>query len=59
MSITKDEFKEVSTRWNWKPSVTSREFKAPQTEYDRKQFSARRRREDLEDELRIKREQEL
>lgn len=55
MSLTKEDLKEAASKWNWRPTMDGKEKITPQPSAKR-EGAARRKREALQDDMRLARE---
>ena len=58
MPLTKEDLKEAASKWNWRPSMDAKEKVTPNVSAKREGI-ARRKREHLQDEMRIAKEYQL
>lgn len=55
MPLTKEDLKEAASKWNWRPAMDGKEKVTPTTSAKREGV-ARRKREQLQDEMRLAQE---
>lgn len=55
MPLTKEDLKEAASKWNWQPDLSERQKVTPNASAKREGI-ARRKREHLQDEMRLARE---
>ena len=58
MPLTKEDLKEAASKWNWRPDLSEKQKVTPNASAKREGI-ARRKREQLQDELRIAKEYQL
>lgn len=55
MPLTKEDLKEAASKWNWRPDLSEKQKVTPNVSAKREGI-ARRKREQLQDEMRLARE---